>query len=301
MTDLEYEQMAARFSDDGVYGSPADPAIASAGTGLAVAIRPGAQASVRGHTWDSGSTVTTLPVDANASRTTRVDWVVLRLDRADWTVKAAIRPGTPGAGAPALVQDTGTTGVYEIPLALVTVPSGSGTVTVTRAELYVGTRVRPCTSTTRNPLATPGELGFEVDTGRLILRTVTGWATIYESSDVISIDSSVGLSWGWRVGSVLELRSGIVTLRLGTFEYVAPSLAANVESRLPVLIPEAYRPPSRTHYVLGYVRSDSIARLTIYPRSDTTGRAGQVWLTNHGAISRNDFLLPETGQSWVVG
>ncbi|MEU0458654.1 hypothetical protein ABZ322_38100, partial [Streptomyces sp. NPDC006129] len=152
MTDVEYERLAARFSDNGVYGTPADAAVVSPGVGLNVTVRAGVYASVRGHGWTSGADGDTLPIAANSSGQTRIDRIVLRLTRADWTVRAVVKQGTPGAGVPSLSQSTGDTGTYEVPLAEARLLSGATSVTVTRKELYVGTRVRPCTSSTRNPV-----------------------------------------------------------------------------------------------------------------------------------------------------
>ena len=138
VTDIEYELLAARFSDDGVYGNPHHAAVVTAGTGLSVNIRADVAASVRGHAWYSGADTVSLSLPGNISGQTRVDWVVLRLDRTNWTVRAAIVGGTPGAGAPPLTQDPGSTGVWEVPLALVTILSGAASVTVTRAGLRDG-------------------------------------------------------------------------------------------------------------------------------------------------------------------
>ncbi|MET8826517.1 hypothetical protein ABZX40_28320 [Streptomyces sp. NPDC004610] len=297
VTDSEYEVMAARFSDDGVYGDPGDPAVATAGVGLTVNIRAGVQGSLRGHGWESGTTTVPLAVDANTSGQTRVDWAVLRLDRSDWTVRAAIRKGTPGAGAPALVQSEGDTGAYEIPLARVTLLSGAGSVTVARAELYAGTRVRPCTSATRNPAARPGEIAFETDTRRLILWNGSGWQRVSDDSGVIVVDSPLS-AWDSTVQSVLQLRNSAVHLRLGSFERTAWTLPNTDESRLPVLIPAAYRHPSRDQYVIAYISGAQIGRGILY--SAASDRPGQLWLTNKPEIARGESVLPVSGISWVV-
>ncbi|MEU2764248.1 hypothetical protein [Streptomyces sp. NPDC007094] len=213
VTDAEYEAMAARFSGDGVYGDPTDAAVVSGGIGLNVDIRPGVSASVRGHAWTSGTSTVTLPITANASGQTRIDRVVLRLDRSDWTVRAVVKEGTPGAGVPALTQDSGDTGVWEILLAGVTVQTGAGSVTVTRGELYVGTRVRPALSSHRNIAPELGELAYETDTGRLSMHTGSGiWTALYEDSPEVSLGAGYstwtdeGQAVGKRAGSVVSLR-----------------------------------------------------------------------------------------------
>lgn len=297
VTDSEYETVAARFSDDGVYGDPADTAVVTAGTGLSVDVRSGVDASVRGHAWSSGTSTVTLPVAANTSGSTRVDRAVLRLDRSDWTVRAVIKQGTPGSGVPTLTQQTGVTGVYEILLANVTVLTGAGSVTVVRGERYVGTRIRPCTSTSLtdpNPVA--GELRWETDTRRLRLYTGDSLQTIYEDSGVISVYANVP-AWRPVLASVLERRSGNVHLRLGTFVRESGTLSSGTPSRLPVTIPSAYRHPITTVFAMAYVNGGA-ARITIY--SGDHAWAGQAWLTQHPTISNGDIVLPGS-ISWVVG
>ncbi|MFE2046884.1 hypothetical protein ACFXAZ_39460 [Streptomyces sp. NPDC059477] len=297
VTDSEYEYLAARYSDDGVYGTPTSTQVVTAGTGRTVNIRTGVRASLRGHAWYSGTSTVTLPIDANTSGSTRVDWVVLRLDRSDWTVTAAIRKGTPGSGTPALVQTEADTGLYEIPLARVTLLTGAGTVTVARAELYVGTRTRPCTSTTRNPTPRMGEMGYETNTGRVVLWTGSSWQIVADDSGTILIDSPLS-AWSISVQSVLELRNGSVHLRMGSFERAAGTLAGTTTARMPVLIPAAYRHPSRDQYALAWLTGNRIGRMIIY--SAASDRPGQVWITNKPSIATGEFVLPVSGISWAV-
>lgn len=299
VTDLEYEQIASRFSDDGVYGDPDDAAVVTAGTGLSVTIRPGVHASVRGHTWTSGTTTVTLPVDPNPASLPRRDWVVLRLDRSTWTVRAAVKPGVPSVSQrpPVITQETGDTGVYEIPLALVQVPAGAASVTVTRHELYVGGRFRPSTSSTLDPRPRVGDGRVETDTGRVLVWNGMGWVVVYSRSGVVTINSSVSV-WSNEVDSVLEERTGTVHLRLGAIKRTGGPLAADIESRLPVLIPDAYQHATRDQYGSAYITGGDIARFIVYGR--TSSRAGQVWLVNKPRIETGDNILPMSGMSWVV-
>ncbi|MFF1960987.1 hypothetical protein ACFVWX_28935 [Streptomyces sp. NPDC058220] len=297
VTDAEYEVIAARFSDDGVYGGPADTQIVAAGAGLNVTIRANAEASVRGHAWTSGATTITLPVNANAAGSARTDRVVLRLDRSVWTVRAVVKQGTPGSGAPTLTQDPGDTGVYEIPLALVTILPAAVTVTVTRSELYAGARIRPALSTARNPVAVPGEMVYETDTRQVRVWTGSTWMIVSADSGTVVVDSPL---YGWTIGttSVLEMRSGVVSLRLGSFTRAAGALANTTSSRLPAVIPAAYRHPNRDQYVLVYITGARIGRITIYSKASDT--PGQVWLTQHPGVSTDWNVLSNSGTSWVV-
>ncbi|MFB8772092.1 hypothetical protein [Streptomyces broussonetiae] len=299
MTDAEYEAIAARFSDDGLDGSPADTQVVSAGVGLTVAVRAGVTASVRGHAWTSGDSTVTLAIGANASGSTRVDRLVLRLDRSDWTVRAVVKAGTPGAGAPALTQETGSTGVYEIPLARVTVLNGAASVTVAREELYVGSRLIPCRSSSRPLMPRQGDHAYELDTGRVILWDGSAWKRIYSDSGLVDITSPVSV-WSSEAGSVLQERNGTVSVRLGTWRRTGGTLDNNTDSRLPVLIPAAYRHPTRDQSCLVYITGLNIGRCIIYAANNGDGKAGQVWLTNKPTIATGTTLVPQSGLSWVV-
>ncbi|MFD5220325.1 hypothetical protein ACFWMH_22075 [Streptomyces tendae] len=297
VTDDEHELLAARFSDDGIYGDPTDTQVVTAGTGLSVNVRPDAAGSVRGHGWYSGSTTTAVPLSANISSQPRIDWIVLRLDRSDWTVRVAVVGGTPGSGAPALTQQTGATGVWEIPLAQARILGGASSVTVTRAELYVGTRCRPATSTTRNPNPRLGEECFETDTGAKRIWTGSAWKLVFDDTGDIEI-SLLTPAWSIGVTPVIERRNGIVCLRLGSFQRKVGNLAGSSESRLPAQIPSAFQHRNRDQYALAYIEGVSIGRITIY--SKASDKPGQVWLVQHPTIPIGDYVLTQSGPSWVV-
>lgn len=300
VSDSEYETLAARFSDDGIDGRPTDPAVVTAGPGLSVTIRAGVHGSIRGRDWSSGSTTVNIPIPANSAGSTRTDRIVLRLDRSDWTVRAVRKAGAAGSGPPALTQQLGDTGVYEVPVARVTVLSGAAAVTVVREELYIGTRIRPCTSTTRNPSPVVGEAGFETDTKRLVLWDGKSWRLVFQDSGEVVLQKLNNVSWVNAGDSVLEQRGGAVWLRLGGWTRNGSTLAAASESQLPVLIPEAYLPHTRYQYWNVYIThatTASMARLTIYPRGNA--RAGQIWLTQHADIRHLDDLKATT-MTWTV-
>ncbi|MEV7712283.1 hypothetical protein [Streptomyces sp. NPDC088270] len=296
MTDAEYERIASHFSGDGVYGSPADPQVVTAGVGLTVAVRADAYASVRGHAWTSGTTGDSLTIAPNSSGQTRTDRVVLRLTRTDWIVRAVIKQGTPGAGAPPLVQSTGDTGVWEILLAGVTVPTGATSVSVVRSELYVGARVRPALSSHLNPMPVRGEMAYETDSGRLRVWDGSAWRNLYDRSDPAAANSSVA---AWTVGTdaVVEARSGNVHLRLGSCTRAGGNLSASTASRLPMLVPSALRHPTRDQYGIVWITGSEIGRVTIY--SKVSDKPGQIWLTQHSGVSTGENVLGST-VSWVV-
>ncbi|WP_236243124.1 hypothetical protein [Streptomyces sp. CC228A] len=246
VTDAEYERIAARFSDDGVDGSPADTAVVSAGVGLQVVVRSGVYASVRGHAWYSGAVDDTLAIASNSSGSTRVDRVVLQLDRATWDVRAVVVQGTPGSGAPALTQDTGSSGEYEIPLAQVTVPDAAASVTVSRGEQYVGGRSRPCTSSTRPPNPRRGDQIYETDTGRWYGWTGASWVLTYEDTGEVALGAGYS-SWQDQGSAVGRRIGNTVTLRISKIRKLA-YLRRDDAASLLAQVPATLRPIARNHY-----------------------------------------------------
>ncbi|MFH9692629.1 hypothetical protein [Streptomyces globisporus] len=248
ITDAEYEQLAARFSDDGVYGTPLDPATVTAGVGLSVVVRPNVRASVRGHGWTSGSTGLTLPITPNASGQTRIDRVVLRLDRSDWTVRAVVKDGTPGSAAPPLTQAAGITGEWEILLAGVTVLTGATSVAVTRGELYVGTRVRPALASHRNVAPVRGELAYETDTGRLSLYTgPAGWVPLYEPGTEVALGAGYS-SWEDEGQAVGQRDGNVVSLRISKKRTGSTFNASDADGSKLATVPASLRNTARNQY-----------------------------------------------------
>lgn len=271
VTDAEYEQMAAHFSGDGVYGDPTNTAAVSAGVGLQVVVRANLEASVRGHYWTSGTTDLTLPVASNSSGQQRKDVIVLRLDRSTWDVTAALHQGTPGSGLPALTKNSGSTGVWEIPLGYLQLDSGASTVTVVPYTQYVGTRIRPATSITHTT-AGLGALLYETDTGRWVGWNGSSWATIYEDTGELALspgfdtwDSSAGDSVGRRIGDV-------VTLRISRKRVNSPLLRNDPDGSKLVTIPSTLRPLSRWHFASVTFGNKATGRVEV--RAD-----GEVWVT----------------------
>lgn len=157
VNDAEYELLASSYRQDGIHGTPSDTAVVYAdSTGRQVKIRAGKHANVRGHTWYSGGSEFTQSLGTNTSGSTRVDRIVLRLDRATWEVSVEVVQGTPGAGAPTLTQQTGSTGVWEIPLAQVSLAHNYTTVTagnLTYEAFYLGAQPLVIASASQYPVS----------------------------------------------------------------------------------------------------------------------------------------------------
>lgn len=178
VTDREYEEMVGSYATDGLVGSPdLVPLVYADATGMTIKVRADRRGLVRAHMWSSGPTEYTKAIGANASGSLRNDLVVLRLDRSTWNVTLEVRAGTPGAGVPNPVQDLGTSGVYELPVASVRVASGASSIggtDVTPVGWYVGEQIIYCTSSTRPP-AINGRRIIETNTGFQLVAVGTTW------------------------------------------------------------------------------------------------------------------------------
>lgn len=135
VTEDEYEELVSFVEASGIVGEVAqNPVVYGDGTGRQIKLRSFRSAKVRGFRWSSGATETIFAIAANAGAV-RYDLVVLRLDRATWHVRLAIVQGTSGNPVPTVTQDTGSTGVYEIAVAVVTV--GTGVATILAGDVQV--------------------------------------------------------------------------------------------------------------------------------------------------------------------
>lgn len=129
VTDDDYELLSSGFAADGVLGqwTQATPVFADS-TGRQVKVRAGFTALVGGHVYRSGTSDIVRSISANASGSTRIDMIVLGLDRSTLAVTSYVKAGTPGAGAPPALQRDArglTSGKWEIPIGMVTVINGA--------------------------------------------------------------------------------------------------------------------------------------------------------------------------------
>lgn len=246
VTDGEYELLTHPTGADGLVGTPADqPLVYGDSSGMQVKVRADRYALVRGRLWGSGGSEFAKTVGANSSGSTRIDLVILRLTRATPIVEIVVKAGTPGSGPPALTQDLGTTGVYEIPVAQVTVVDGASTIAagnVSAVSYYLGELLVVCTSDTR-PGHAPGRRIWETDTGREYLSTGTSWVRTYPVTADSPSTTNITPASGWSVAGgqfarVVRL-SGIATLEL-VVSRTGAALGGNTESTI-LTIPSGYR------------------------------------------------------------
>lgn len=283
VTEAEYQHLIP-FAADGIFGAATDLVYAN-GSGLQTHVRANRYALVRGHAWSSGAAEETLAHDPNTSGQTRVDTVVVRLDRGTWDVGAAVRKGTPGAGPPALVHDDGDSGVFEIPAADVTVTNGavslSGDKVRNRPLLQAG-GARACDKITDiQAYLTPGDIVWETSTGRWIGWTAAGGLVLYEDTgwNTVATDTDY-----WTPGAfalAIRRRNGTVHLR-GSVERHLNKLAASDTYSHILTIPSGYR-PAASHLYAAWVGGGDMCLIRLYPTGDlaTTGHMLDGISVNH--------------------
>lgn len=255
VTDAEYQRVP--WAPDGLDGGPGDAvdAVYANSSGREVHLRASRYGQVLGRAWTSGATGKTITIAANAAGAARIDTAVLRLDRATWLVTGAVRQGTAGSGPPTLVRDQGDTGLWEIPLADVTVPPGAAVITagnVRMRAMFQAGAIRPAKLLGDvQPYLAAGDVVYESSTGRWLGWTGSQSRVVHEDTGDITLPLYNSNAWQvYSPGLTGRKRTGIVTVEInlkrinGTLN--TDSSDDSVGSQLTTL-PAALRPPRMLH------------------------------------------------------
>lgn len=267
--DIQFEQLMATLTGDGLYGYPTSttPVYADA-TGMHVKVRPNVAGAVRGHGWRTDENGLTLSIGAN-SGATRVDLVVLRLDRSDWSATMKVRAGSPGGAAPTPVQqpdsEAAGDGIWEIPIAEVRVGSGVSTILPSDVKPVARYAGRPPVVVPYGslPPPQPALIAIEVNPDtptaqRVSVSDGTRWLTIGE--DVGPANVALGTNWEGIINRVYR-RNGFAALTL-TFSRPTINLPAGSSVQVGV-IPAGYRPTQQT-WTVGVVQGGGTCDVTIH-------------------------------------
>ncbi|MER7167024.1 hypothetical protein ABT336_13280 [Micromonospora sp. NPDC000207] len=299
-----YERLVAPQAPDGLIGAPTDqPLVYADGVGTrAVRIRAGRFALVRGFQFDSGDADITITLPANTSGASRVDLIVLRLDRSTWRVQETFIQGTAGQGAPSPVASPL---FWDLPVAAVTVAHNAGTLSPTTVQpraWYIGDdgQLR-CTSTTRPPHQS-GRRIWEHDTNQEMQSTGSRWIVTAANVTEVRIDSTLN-NFTITTESIVQQRGvgpgGSVKLRFGSFiRSGGSSLPSSGDIRLPATVPAAARHPDRDQRCSVYLPGGRSGQVTIFSAGAGT-KAGQIWLTSHPGLSVGDTILG-TNVGWDI-
>lgn len=267
VSNLEHERLTHAQASDGLIGHPGDdPLVYADGTGTRlVKLRAEGLALVRGSQWYSGSSVINMPsLAANGSGQPRIDLVVLRLNRADYTVTEAAITGTPGANpvAPSPTADIGSTGTWDMPVATVRVESGATAITsdkVKNVAWYINNDGQIlCTASTR-PSHHVGRSILETDTGRLYLSNGTSWMRAVEDSGITAASVVSGYTASH---NTLHIRNGWVFSQLTVSRNA--SMSAGVAYQV-ATVPAGYRPPYVVQSVAVVRATGVVAAISVDP------------------------------------
>lgn len=290
VTTQEWEQLAVTGLGTGLIGLP-PPAqtyvVYADGTGTrTIHVRSGKRAVVRGMAWYSGSADFDLPaLSANSSGSTRTDRIVLRLTRASGEVTIEVVEGIPGAGAPSVTQDDGTTGVWEFALADVTVADGATTLadsTVTPKATFVGEQPVICTSTTR-PGHRPSRMIVETDTGRVYVSDGSSWLSLYDDSGWVTASAASG--WAFDGRTKYRKHAGWVCVNVAARRSGA-AMAEGSNSTI-LTLPSGYAPAFNSMTLNGYVDGSRLARARV-------DSSGQIVLDNYNYTFEQGWFFSGT-------
>lgn len=269
-------------------------------SGMKVKVNPGF-AVIRGHAFQS-TAVETVTIAA-ASAAVRRDRVALRLDPTANSITLAVIQGASGGGVPALTQTD--TGIYEFPLATVTVPIGAATITdgnVSLERAYLGNTVGGWATSTRPANPRIGRLGFNNSTKAWEFWDGTKWGDLAPSITWSAISGAPATfppsahthPWGDVTGKPTTFAPSShshswseITSKPTTF---APSTHSHTWSSI-TSKPTTFKPATHSHS--NYLTSGSTiswANGSKKPHSNSASGSGTwyaVWVEGDGTFCRN--------------
>lgn len=180
-SEADYSRLMGEAVDDGIVGSQGSSGFqVSPGAGMTVVAAAGT-AALRGFMGFSTGTEGPVTVANGDASFARVDRAILRLDRASnnmiFTVKQGAASATPAA--PTLTQTD--TGIYEISLARLDIPSGAGTMLasyVTDERLFIGSTTGAWTTASRPLSPRKYKVGFNVSLSKWEYHNGTTWVDL---------------------------------------------------------------------------------------------------------------------------
>lgn len=300
MTDAAYERLMSKVTGNGridldVPGnSLTTPIVYADSTGRQFKVRANASYLLRGFRWDSGTAGLVVSLDANTSGNPRLDMVVLRLDRANFTVRLAVLKGVPAAvpSLPTLTQsvDTTTSTRYEIPLASIRVASNNtaglpsiGSGDVTAYEVWNAAPPQVGHSRAMGAVR-PGSLFTQFDTGKTYAGLSNQWHLIGEDGSEIKLNTP---ATGWdsaRFYVYYRRRNGFVYFQALIYRTNGlPDLAAGTDIQVCTL-------PSAALPDLGLVYGEGAQAGNTPVRWALNGATGVLTILDHAVLKANGFI-----------
>lgn len=302
VTDAAYERLMGPVTGSGRYAfSPTqtdmtNPLIYADSTGRQVKAYANQAAIVRGFRWESGTTPVVVPLDANTSGNPRLDLIVLRLNRSNFTVRLAKINGTPAAtpSAPSPIQDAGSTGSWDLPLARVRVTSSGTTgqpviaaADVTAVDWWLSPPAIVARSTAQpNPL--PGQLLHQSDTGRTYRGVGSAWTPTGEYGAWTPITPASG----WTNTAIFCRRINGLVFFQAEAVLNSNNKTANTDLVLCTL-PTTFRPSENYSFALiGWMSPGQVCRAVV------NGHTGVVTILDYAATFPNGGGLNLHPATW---
>ena len=265
----EHEQLAHSGFGSGIVGHPGTTSQVAYtdGTGTrAVHLRAERWVLVRGLMWYSGPTLITLNLDANGSGQTRIDRVVLRVDRSAETVTEEYLTGVAGSGVPpALAANTGVgSGTWEFPLGRATVAPGATTLApgdFVPEAWYLGGQSIVTNGADTAPGAAQQQaatLRYDAAADTVEVSTGAAWRQLYSRSGKVAITAADGWSLAGYGGHVRR-NNNLVTIA-GQFYRTGAALTTGAS--LLTRIPEGFR-PAESLPILCYLQGSAVGLATL--------------------------------------
>lgn len=292
LTAGEYEKFVTPSDVTGLVGLPSDPKpVFADGTARAVKVRLGTQVKVRGQLAEIYSADESLAIANNGTGSTRLDLVVAGLDRTTGDVTFYAVTGSASLPAPITTDPSNTTGKYEMPLAKVAAPTGSGNLIdsqVTTLGWYLGEPIYLCTKDTRPPHRF-GRKIRESDTGNEYTSDGTNWTS--EVSDSGWVGCSKSANWDFSgTGAAVRKVNNLVSLVCG-YTRKNSSIGPHVQVQMGT-VPVGYR-PDRQIPVMGYTDGGYIVYGFVNPD-------GGIWAGFYYATIAPNATVTFSSMPWPV-
>jgi hypothetical protein len=203
LTDAEYEALAALYVPSGIFGLPTDPyPVYTAGdANRGVRFRAGSVGLVRGARYATGGVDVIVQAAANSSGSNRLDLAVWECDHdSDNEVRAAIKTGSSATVPPTPTQQAPGAGVWQFPVAVITVPTGATTLAADKTAKCGWWLAPPplLTSTTsQRPPNVAGQGIFEFESAsRLVGNGAGNWVGTIADSGWVNCTMGPGMTAG---------------------------------------------------------------------------------------------------------
>lgn len=232
LTLAEHEKLVYPLGQTGLVGGVGSPPVIADSSGRQVKLKAGVGALIRG-TRFTNLTETVVSIPANTSGNTRIDLLVLRLNRATYEITPVPISGSPGgspvAPPPVRNEPGGSPDYYDLPLAEITVTNGATTISAGQVAIrgyWIFGSGLVGNSDARPPVET-GLIWAEIDTGIKWVGAAGGvFQRIYDHTPY----DSLGSPGGWNTSNFHFGRDGNIVTGTIRIERTGAALSASTSA-----------------------------------------------------------------------